>query len=209
MVRPSFAMKTASGAYKAIIASTFPELNRSISDGITPSGSVGSGKDSDIRDLLFGVVEPRCGDDAHGPGRQWQSYRMIVFAGRRSVGLRAATASSRVERRCSSAVVRPAPHIGKRSARLVRAGGTPKGVTRSWRAATTTSFEETPSRLDGIVNVRFSLRLSAQVGRARLPFPELAALPGLATTTTTPAAASAMFVVKRVPFDTPFLVRVR
>src|SRR5262249_20583494 len=66
MVRPSLAMKTASGAYKAIIASTFPELNRSISDGITPSGSVGSGKDSAIMDLLFGVVEPRCGDDAHG-----------------------------------------------------------------------------------------------------------------------------------------------
>src|SRR5215472_14651728 len=36
------------------------------SDGITPSGSVGSGKDSDIRDLLFGVVEPRCCDDTHG-----------------------------------------------------------------------------------------------------------------------------------------------
>src|SRR5215475_16118184 len=66
MVRPSFAMTTASGAYKAIIASTFPELNRSISDGMTPSGSVGSGKDLDIRDLLFGVVEPRCGDDTHG-----------------------------------------------------------------------------------------------------------------------------------------------
>jgi hypothetical protein len=30
-------MKTASEAYKAIIASTFPELNRSISDGITPN----------------------------------------------------------------------------------------------------------------------------------------------------------------------------
>src|SRR3954470_3107049 len=58
MVRPSFATNTASGAYKAIIASTLPELNRSISDGMTPSGSVGSGKDSDIRDLLFGLVEP-------------------------------------------------------------------------------------------------------------------------------------------------------
>jgi hypothetical protein len=34
-------------------------------------------------------------------------------------------------------------------------------------------------------------------------------LPWLATTTTTPAAASAMFVVKRAPFGTPFLVRVR
>src|ERR1700751_2361980 len=63
---PAFAMNTASGAYKAIIASIFPELNRSISDGITPSGSVGSGKDFDIRDLLFGVVEPRCCDDTHG-----------------------------------------------------------------------------------------------------------------------------------------------
>jgi hypothetical protein len=31
----------------------------------------------------------------------------------------------------------------------------------------------------------------------------------VATTTTTLAAASAMFVVKRVPFDTPFLVRLR
>src|SRR3954452_9873443 len=66
MVRPSFAMNTASGAYKGIIASAFPELNRSSSDGITPSGSVGSGKDLDIRDLLFWVVEPRCGDDTHG-----------------------------------------------------------------------------------------------------------------------------------------------
>jgi hypothetical protein len=56
-------MNTASGAYKAIIASIFPELNRSSSDGITPSGFVGSGKDSDIRDLLFGVVEPPFGDD--------------------------------------------------------------------------------------------------------------------------------------------------
>src|SRR3954466_3575114 len=37
---------------KAIIASTLPELNRSISDGVTPSGALGSGKDSDIRDLL-------------------------------------------------------------------------------------------------------------------------------------------------------------
>src|SRR5262249_49080288 len=51
MVRPSFVMNTASGAYRAIIASIFPELNRSSSDGITPSGFVGSGKDSDIRDL--------------------------------------------------------------------------------------------------------------------------------------------------------------
>jgi hypothetical protein len=40
--------------YKAIIASTFPELNRSISDGIRPSGAVGSGKDSDIRDPCSG-----------------------------------------------------------------------------------------------------------------------------------------------------------
>src|SRR6201987_4612049 len=66
MVRPSFATTTASGAYKAIITSTFPELNRSSSDGITPSGSVGSRKDSDIKDLLFGVVEPRRDDDIHG-----------------------------------------------------------------------------------------------------------------------------------------------
>jgi hypothetical protein len=58
-------MNTASGAYKAIIASTFPELNRSRSDGITPSGSVGSGKDSDIRDLLLVLVELRHGDDTH------------------------------------------------------------------------------------------------------------------------------------------------
>src|SRR5262249_54012289 len=76
MVRPSFATNTASGAYKAIIASIFPELNRLSRDGITPSGSVGSGKLSDIRDLLFGVVEPRCGDDAHGSAwRQLQSDR--------------------------------------------------------------------------------------------------------------------------------------
>jgi hypothetical protein len=60
-----------------------------------------------------------------------------------------------------------------------RLSDSPKGVTRSWRAVRNTSFEETPSRLDGIVNDRFSLRLSAQVGRGRLPFPELAALPGL------------------------------
>src|SRR5205823_3349365 len=56
MVRPSLAMNTASGAYKAIIASMVLELNRSISDGITPSGSVGSGNDFDIRDLLFRVL---------------------------------------------------------------------------------------------------------------------------------------------------------
>src|SRR5215469_12157871 len=65
MVRPFFAMNTASVAYKSIIASTFPELNRSRSDGITPSGSVGSGKDSDIRDLLLVLVELRHGDDTH------------------------------------------------------------------------------------------------------------------------------------------------
>jgi hypothetical protein len=53
MVRPSFATNTASGAYKAIIASIFPELNRLRRDGITPSGSVGSGKLSEIRGLLF------------------------------------------------------------------------------------------------------------------------------------------------------------
>src|SRR5215831_3496303 len=49
MVRPSFATNTASGAYKAIIASIFPELNRLSRDGITPSASVGRGKLSDIR----------------------------------------------------------------------------------------------------------------------------------------------------------------
>jgi hypothetical protein len=32
---------------------------------MTPSGFVGSGKDSDIRDLLFVLVAPRCGDDTH------------------------------------------------------------------------------------------------------------------------------------------------
>src|SRR5215472_7264710 len=80
MVRPSFAMTTASGAYKAIIASTFPELNRSISDGITPSGSVGSGKNLDIRDLLFGIVEPRCCDDTHDLA--WASVAIDRSAGR-------------------------------------------------------------------------------------------------------------------------------
>src|SRR6185295_15023889 len=66
IVRPSFAMNTASGAYKAIIASMFLELNRSISDGITPSGSVGSGNDFNIRDLLIPGVEPRCCNETHG-----------------------------------------------------------------------------------------------------------------------------------------------
>src|SRR6516165_586880 len=75
MVRPSFVMNTASGAYKAIIASIFPELNRSSSDGITPSGFVGSGKDSDIRNLLFGVVEPQCGDDTR---LAWVSDRSLI-----------------------------------------------------------------------------------------------------------------------------------
>ena len=37
-----------------------PELNRLTSDGIMSSGSVGSGKDSDISGLLFGLLEPRC-----------------------------------------------------------------------------------------------------------------------------------------------------
>jgi hypothetical protein len=45
---PVVATNTASGAYKAIIASIFPELNRLSRDGITPSGSVGSGKFSHI-----------------------------------------------------------------------------------------------------------------------------------------------------------------
>src|SRR5262245_4068307 len=40
-VRPSSAMSTAP-SYKVSIALTLPELNRSISDGTTPSGSVGS-----------------------------------------------------------------------------------------------------------------------------------------------------------------------
>jgi hypothetical protein len=41
-VRPSFAMSTASGSYKVIIALTLPELNRSRSDAAMPSGAVGS-----------------------------------------------------------------------------------------------------------------------------------------------------------------------
>src|SRR3954466_1404910 len=57
MVRPSSAMNTASGAYKLIIALTLPELNRSTSVATMPSGSVGSEYDSDIRDLLFVLVE--------------------------------------------------------------------------------------------------------------------------------------------------------
>src|SRR5262249_53315859 len=46
-VRPSSAMSTAP-SYKVSISLTLPELNRSISDGMTPSGSVGSEYDSDI-----------------------------------------------------------------------------------------------------------------------------------------------------------------
>src|SRR6516165_11833096 len=65
MVRPSFAITTASGSYKPIIALTLPELNRSSSDATMPSGSVGSEYDSDIRGLLFVLVELRCGDDTH------------------------------------------------------------------------------------------------------------------------------------------------
>jgi hypothetical protein len=42
MARPSFAMNTASGVYKLIIAATLPELNRSSSVATMPSGSVGS-----------------------------------------------------------------------------------------------------------------------------------------------------------------------
>src|SRR6516164_4703522 len=42
MVRPSFAMNTASGAYRPIIALTLPELNRSRSVATMPSGLVGS-----------------------------------------------------------------------------------------------------------------------------------------------------------------------
>jgi hypothetical protein len=73
MVRPSFATNTASGAYKAIIASIFPELNRFSRDGIRPSGSVGSGNLSDIRGLLFVLVELRCGDDTHVVVRSFDS----------------------------------------------------------------------------------------------------------------------------------------
>src|SRR5262249_5802660 len=54
MVRPSFAMNTASGAYKLIIALILPELNR--------SSSVAT-MDSDIRDLLLVLV------GNGGPGR--------------------------------------------------------------------------------------------------------------------------------------------
>jgi hypothetical protein len=57
MVRPSFATNTDVGSCKAIISPTCPELNRSTSDGITLSGSVGSGKDSDIMGLLFVLIE--------------------------------------------------------------------------------------------------------------------------------------------------------
>src|SRR6516162_3600340 len=58
MVRPSVAMKTASGAYMPIIALTLPELNRSTSVATMPSGSVGSEWDSDIIGLQFVRVEP-------------------------------------------------------------------------------------------------------------------------------------------------------
>ena len=57
LLRSEFATNTDFGSCKAIISLTLPELNRSISDGITPSGSVGSGKDSDIIDLLLALVE--------------------------------------------------------------------------------------------------------------------------------------------------------
>jgi hypothetical protein len=50
---PVVLTNTASGAYKAIIASIFPELNRLSRAGITLSRSVTSGKFSDIRGLLF------------------------------------------------------------------------------------------------------------------------------------------------------------
>src|SRR5262245_8716654 len=63
MVRPSFAMSNASGAYKPIIALTLPELNRSRSDATMPSGSVGSEYYSAIRCLLFALVGLRCGGD--------------------------------------------------------------------------------------------------------------------------------------------------
>src|SRR5215470_11306081 len=46
-VRPSSAMTTAP-SYKVSIALNLPELNRSISDGMTPSGSVGSRYDLDM-----------------------------------------------------------------------------------------------------------------------------------------------------------------
>src|SRR5262245_65367034 len=76
MVRPSFAMNTDSGACKAIIALTLPELNRSTSDGITPSGSVGSGNDSDIRGLLFVLVELRCCGDMRAV--DWTSVGSLI-----------------------------------------------------------------------------------------------------------------------------------
>src|SRR5438034_3520670 len=76
MVRPSFATNTASGAYKAIIASIFPELNRLSRDGIKPSVSVGSGKLWDISGLLFVLVELRCGDDTRVVA--WTSVRSLI-----------------------------------------------------------------------------------------------------------------------------------
>jgi hypothetical protein len=45
------------GSNKAITSLALPDLNRSISDGTTSSGSVGSGKDWEIIDLLFVLVE--------------------------------------------------------------------------------------------------------------------------------------------------------
>src|SRR5262249_5171357 len=56
MGRPSFATNTASRADKAILSSIFSPVNRLGRDGLTPSGSVGSGNFSDIRDLLFVLV---------------------------------------------------------------------------------------------------------------------------------------------------------
>src|SRR6516162_2802140 len=79
MVRPSVAMKTASGAYMPIIALTLPELNRSTSVATMPSGSVGSEQDSDIIGLQFVWVEPRCSDERHVV--VWASVTVIFALG--------------------------------------------------------------------------------------------------------------------------------
>src|SRR5262249_9272179 len=106
MVRPSFAMNTASGAYKLIIAPTLPELNRSSSAATMPSGSVGSELDSDIKGLLFVLVELRCGD----------------FAPRRAPAAFRGPEQSRVARRYTLAAPdsRPAPGAGSPSALIRR-----------------------------------------------------------------------------------------
>jgi hypothetical protein len=78
------------------------------SDGITPSGSVGSGKDSDIRDLLFGVVEPRCGDDIAARsaiGHDYEVDRQAVVGprlGRPNDGHQRSSGSNRTRTACSN-----------------------------------------------------------------------------------------------------------